>query len=99
MLFVRSLIPLIVAVPLFAQSELVVDRGLPKINLNNTSGSARSNVRWGWHDQGFLGDDFTIGAPGEKWVMDAIRTWTVPGTQAHPVNHLGDAFQDVRLYF
>jgi len=98
--FVKSLIALAIAVPLFAQSELVVDRGLPKINLNNGSGSVRSNVRWGQpHDEGFLGDDFKIGAPGERWVIDAIRTWTVPGTQTHHPDHLGDAFQDVRLYF
>ena len=98
----NSLVKLLFAVtlvlPLFAQSELVVDRGLPKINLNNNSGSARSNVRWGDTEERFLGDDFTIGAPGERWVIDAIRTWTVPGTAAHHPERLGDAFQDVRLY-
>jgi hypothetical protein len=93
------LLALTIAVPLFAQSEMVVDRGLPKVNLNNTSGAARSNVRWGQDNEGFLGDDFKIGAPGERWVIDAIRTWTVPGTAAHHPDHLGDAFQDVRLYF
>ncbi len=76
----------------------MVDRGLPKINLNNASGSARSNVRWGQPEEGFLGDDFRIGAPGERWVIDAIRTWTVPGTAEHHPARLGDAFQDVRLY-
>jgi hypothetical protein len=96
---VKSLLALTLALPLFAQSELVVDRGLPKVNLNNASGSVRSNVRWAWHDQGFLGDDFKIGAPGERWVIDAIRTWTVPGTGARRPDHLGDAYQDVRLYF
>ncbi|HJZ96098.1 MAG TPA: hypothetical protein VKE70_06305 [Candidatus Solibacter sp.] len=95
----KSLLALTLAVPLFAQSELVVDRGLPKINLNNASGSVRSNVRWGWHDKGFLGDDFKIGSPGERWIIDGIRTWTVPGTQAHHPDRIGDAFQDVRLYF
>lgn len=59
----------------------------------------RSNVRWGWHDQGFIGDDFKIGAPGEIWVIDSIRTWVVPGAAAHQPGHLGDAYQDVRLYF
>jgi hypothetical protein len=96
--FVKLLCAVTLVLPLFAQSELVVDRGLPKINLNNTSGSARSNVRWGDTEERFLGDDFTIGAPGERWVIDAIRTWTVPGTAAHHPERLGDAFQDVRLY-
>ena len=95
----KLILALAIAIPAFAQSELVVDRGLPKINLNNASGPVRSNVRWAWHDKGFLGDDFKIGAPGERWVIDTIRTWTVPGTGAHRPSHLGDAYQDVRLYF
>src|SRR5947209_13902548 len=84
---------LLLAVPaLAADSILVVDRGLPQNNLNNTSGSVRSNVRWGWHDHGFLGDDFSIGAPGEHWVIDAIRTWVVPGHSGTQAAHLGDFY-------
>ena len=82
-----------------ADSVLVVDRGLPQANLNGSSGSVRSNVRWGWHEHGFLGDDFTIGAPGEHWVIDAIRTWAVPGTAQANLPHFGDYFEDVRLHF
>ena len=82
-----------------ADSVLVVDRGLPQVNLNNASGPVRSNVRWGWHDHGFLGDDFTVGLPGERWVIDSIRTWAVPGGSAANFPHLGDYFQDVRLHF
>src|SRR6266571_2864003 len=81
-----------------ADSILAVDRGLPQNNLNNASGTVRSNVRWGWHDHGFLGDDFTIGAPGEHWVIDAIRTWTVPGHSEAMAARLSDFYQDVRLY-
>ena len=44
-----------------ADSVLVVDRGLPQNNLNNASGSVRSNVRWTGDNQGFIGDDFTVG--------------------------------------
>src|SRR3954469_20395335 len=88
------------ALPLCAaDSALVVDRGLPQANLNNISGTARSNVRWGWHDHGFLGDDFTVGAPGERWVIDSIRTWVVPGTAEFNFAHLGDFYKDVRLHF
>ncbi len=78
---------------------LVVNRGLPQANLNNVSGPSRSNVRWGWHDEGFLGDSFSIGAPGERWVIDSIRTWVVPGNAEHALPHLGDFYKDVRLYF
>jgi hypothetical protein len=81
-----------------ADSVLVVDRGLPQSNLNNVSGSARSNVRWGGDNQGFVGDDFTIGATGERWVIDSIRTWTVPGYAETIAARLSDFFQDVRLY-
>ena len=37
-----------------ADSALVVDRGLPLSNLNNVSGSVRSNVRWSGDNQGFI---------------------------------------------
>ncbi|HJT87542.1 MAG TPA: hypothetical protein VJ732_06790 [Bryobacteraceae bacterium] len=86
--------------PAFAgDSLLVVDRALPQVNLNNSSGPVRSNVRWA-DDQGFLGDTFAIGNAGERWVIDSIRTWTVPGggSEGQP-QQLGDFYQDVRLYF
>lgn len=72
---------------------------MPQSNLNNASGPVRSNVRWGVPDQGFVGDEFTIGAPGERWVVDSIRTWTVPGNASHIPSHLSDFYEDVRLYF
>jgi hypothetical protein len=96
----RSLLGLCLLLPAFAADPvLVVDRGLPQANLNNASGPVRSNVRWGNHDHGFLGDDFTIGGPGEHWVIDSIRTWTVPGTAEFHYPHLADFYQDVRLHF
>ena len=82
-----------------AGPELVVDRGLPAANVNHASAASRSNVRWSWYGHGFVGDDFTIGGMGERWIIDGIRTWTVPGTQALDPEHLGDLYQDVRLYF
>ena len=90
---------LVLVVPALPADRPLVDRGLPQANLNNASGAVRSNVRWGWHDHGFLGDDFAIGAPGEKWVIDSIRTWVVPGTAEFKFPHLGDFYQDVRLHF
>jgi hypothetical protein len=82
-----------------AAPALVVDRGLPQANLNNASGDYRSNIRWSLYDSGFLGDDFTVGAAGEAWVIDSIRVWTVPGVNASDPEHLGDFYHDVRLYF
>ena len=90
----------LMAVPVIAAGpQMVVDRGLPQANLNNVSGAARSNVRWAIPEDGFLGDDFTIGRPGEHWVIDAVRTWTGPGAGGTDPLHLGDFYQDVRLYF
>jgi hypothetical protein len=99
----RWILPAVVSLSMIsgalaADSVLVVDRGLPQSNLNNVSGAARSNVRWASGDTGFVGDHFTIGARGEKWIIDAIRTWAVPGDVADP-DHLGDFYEDVRLYF
>jgi hypothetical protein len=86
--------------PAFAAGPaLVVDRGLPQSNLNNASGEYRSNIRWSLYESGFLGDDFTVGAAGENWVIDTIRIWTVPGVKAADPEHLGDYYRDVRLYF
>ncbi len=82
-----------------ADSVLVVDRGLPQANLNNVSGDSRSNIRWSSEDHGFVGDDFTVGALGETWVIDSIRTWAVPAMTTTSSKHLGDLYQDVRLYF
>ena len=32
-------------------------------------------------------------------MIDTIRVWTVPGVNATDPEHLGDFYQDVRLYF
>ncbi len=86
--------------PVFAAGPaLLVDRGLPQANLNNASGDYRSNIRWSSYEGGFLGDDFTVGALGESFVVDTIRVWAVPGVNAFDPDHLGDFYQDVRLYF
>ena len=82
-----------------AGPTLVVDRGLPQANVNATPVDYRSNVRWSWYDSGFLGDDFAVGAAGERWVIDTVRVWTVPGANKIDPEHLGDFYQDVRLYF
>lgn len=82
-----------------AGPALLVDRGLPQANLNSPSGDYRSNIRWSSYDSGFLGDDFAVGAAGEHWVIDTVRVWTVPGVRKIDPEHLGDFYQDVRLYF
>ena len=82
-----------------SEPGVAVNRGLPPVNLNNSSGESRSNVRWTGQEQGFVGDDFTIGASGETWVIDTIRTWAVPQISVTSQAHLGDLFQDLRLYF
>ena len=82
-----------------AGPALLVDRGLPQTNLNKASGEYRSNIRWSLYDSGFLGDDFSVGAAGEHWVIDTVRVWTVPGVKKIDPEHLGDFYQDVRLYF
>ena len=95
--FVLGFAPLCGA--LAADPALLVDRGLPQANLNDTSRDYRSNVRWSLYDSGFLGDDFTVGAVGESWVIDTVRVWTVPGGNKIDPEHLGDYYQDLRLYF
>lgn len=96
----KPIFGLLICLPLVAAgAEPVFDRGLPQANLNNISGDARSNVRWSGDNGGFVGDSFTIGAPGERWIIDGIRVWTVPGITETSTRRLGDLYQDVRLYF
>jgi hypothetical protein len=91
---------LFTAIALTAQeAPLAVDRGLPAANWNNDAGiTARSNVRWTLYSQGFVGDDFVIGQPGEKWTIDTLRVWAVPGARGIEPATLGDVYQDIRLY-
>lgn len=94
-----SLTLLLVSLSSFAAAPSpVFERALPHANLNDSAGAARSNVRWTWYASGFVGDDFRIGNPGERWVIDRIRTWTVPAHSGVDPDALGDFFQDVRLY-
>ncbi|NEO44154.1 MAG: hypothetical protein F6K55_08460 [Moorea sp. SIO4A3] len=93
-----------------AHAEMLFDRGLPTENLNTISPANRSNVRWATdaQNQGFFGDDFTIGNVGDTFVINTIRTWMVPGLSigdpdneedwdvAEPDN-LGDWFESFTL--
>lgn len=73
----------------------VFTRALPTENLNNDAGSIRSNVAWSNENEYVSGDDFTIGNPGEQWVITGIRTWNI----GHLGNAFGDEFSDTTLYF
>ena len=94
----KLVLAVLICLPALAgDATLVFDRGLPQANLNNISGDARSNVRWSGDNGGFFGDDFSIGAPGERWVVDSIRVWTVPGITETGAKRLGDIYQDMAL--
>lgn len=92
----------LVAMPASAAGgSLVFDRGLPGSNLNNGAAGERSNVAWAFGDGSITGDDFTVGQPGEVWVVTGIRTWSVGGspTDASAFGHeIGDRFESVTLY-
>jgi hypothetical protein len=67
-----------------AQAILVVDRGLPSINLNNAAGTSRSNVTWASEKAtGFTGDDFMFGTVGQQYVIDSLTVW---GAQYNPLS-------------
>ena len=77
---------------------MVFDRGLPTANLNNAAGANRSNVAWSNGNSDVSGDDFTIGATGETWIVTGIRTWTTEKLGLGSGFHLGDEYSDVSLY-
>lgn len=78
-------------------SSLVVDRGLPPANLNESAGAARCNVRWADHEatKGY-GDDFSL--PAGDWIVDTVRVWVAPEVPLAPAYELGDHFASVTLY-
>lgn len=79
-----------------AQSTLVCDRGLPTQYLNNAAGANRSNVAWTFGPDWITGDDCTIGAPGELYVITKVRGWN---TQGAPNGlEMGDRFKSISLY-
>jgi len=87
-----------------AAATLIVDRGLPTANLNNSAGSARSNVAWDFSPPGIYisGDDFTLptlGASGAAWKIDKIRVWAIAGNAADvPPFGLGDRYNTISLF-
>ena len=92
-------VPLLVCGGLSGQM-LLVDRGLPPGNLNSAAGPARANLRLEWNredNQGFVGDVFQVGAPGEVWRIERVRTWAVPDDR-NPGAALGDLYSRIALY-
>ena len=74
-----------------AQGVVVFDRGLPSTNLNNASGSSRSNVAWGFTEGDpnvdgsyAAGDTFNLGQQGTI-TADDIRVWLV-GSGSSPLS-------------
>jgi hypothetical protein len=73
-------------------AALLVDRGLPGVR------SAPLLVGWSENEGVFVTDHFTVGEPGELWVIDKVRTWAVPDLQPGRPDTLGDLFERVTLY-
>ena len=67
---------------------ILVDRAMPSagIPLGNTK------------SLGFLGDHFRLGAAGEVWILDTIRTWVRPSLPASHAASFGDAFESLTLF-
>ena len=67
-----------------ASADLLVNRGLPTLNLNNAAGANRSNVAWAFAaytspDYWLVGDTFT-NTSSQTWSISNIRLWTVGQT-------------------
>ena len=63
---------------------LLVDRGLPVDNINNSAGADRSNVAWAFGatsatDYYIMGDTFT-NTGSQTWHVSSVRVWTVGAT-------------------
>ena len=85
-----------------SNARILFDRGLPSENINVEPDLERSNLRWrgGYRNESFYGDDFTIGEPGERYIIDHIRTWAVLGYREEgptAPEAVGDWFSQLRL--
>jgi hypothetical protein len=80
------------AAALPASAAMIVDRGLPTANLNDTAGANRSNVSWGEPDLSYFdGDTFTVPSTG-TWSVDTIRVWFVGYGANNNANLTDDTF-------
>lgn len=88
--------------PAMALSTAVVDRGLPDSNLNNVSGSNRSNVAWAYGGSYQTGDTFTLPSTGNPantdWRIDSLTGWFTAGAPGDSSFSLGDRYKDVSLF-
>jgi hypothetical protein len=64
------------ATAMSASADLLVDRGLPTINLNNDAGANRANVDWNPTQAGqLLGDNFQ-NTSSQAWSITKISVWS-----------------------
>src|SRR5579863_1770524 len=71
------------------QPRLLLDRGIKEgqeVRLNRPNAG------------GFVGDHFRIGASGEIWVIDSLRTWATSGVASGHTSRSGSDFKDVTLF-
>jgi hypothetical protein len=87
-LFVLFLASLASAAELCAQPMLIFDRA-PSSSSNQLLGVKKA--------EGFLADDFELGAAKEDWVVDNIRLWAVADPKAPAPHGLGDHFKKISL--
>src|SRR5664280_2136788 len=84
-----SIFAISLAAAMSASATLLVDRGLPIGNLNDTvpnytAGSSRANVAWAFtqytpSDYYVVGDTF-VNTSSQTWSINTIRLWTVGST-------------------
>ena len=82
------------AVSLSAQ-VLVLDRS---DTLRPAPTSELYRIGWTKDHQSFVGDDFKIGAEGEVWIINAIRTWVVLEADSGHPRFPGDLYEKITLY-
>ncbi|OPZ31140.1 MAG: hypothetical protein BWZ02_00401 [Lentisphaerae bacterium ADurb.BinA184] len=78
----RTFVRIVVAAMLTATNGMafmVVDRGLPTINLNDAAGAYRCNVNWTLENQPWycVGDQVTLPTAFPYYLVDTIRVWVV----------------------
>ena len=82
----RSVLLTVLLISSAIAAPILVNRGLPTINLNAAAGADRSNVAWAFanftsNDYFVVGDSFR-NTSSQTWAIDSIRLWTVGLTES-----------------
>jgi hypothetical protein len=91
-------LPIVLAGCLIAWSAVSAQPPVVNRGLHDALGAASGLAGWDKPGHGFVAATFRIGASGEVWIIDHIRTWAAPDSVSPPPSAPGDLYSAITLY-